>query len=406
MTKILPPPERIIWLYKRWQPLYDVIQETVYPKVDFIQGIPLDLDQDSFINPSARNLVILDDLMSTAAKDSRVNELFTEGSHHRNLSVIAINKNLYFNKAPTQRRNCHYLVMFKNPVDQQQVMTLARQMYPGNPQNLLKHFQGATSRPYGYLVIDLKPFTPEHLRMRTDVFDKKIIRGGPSDIVKETRAKSPELIPTTASYPSREEDMPSCDDCGLLFENIHNLQKHVKNWCHESSKRKRENDEFLNESVKKQKLDEWMHYDSDDSVDDYESEEKKVFHDFMDKVRTYNEKEWNQKYGKYRKEGMTREEASYKSEEKMLEKDLKQFNQEYGQVIKYILQLRRGRVHEKIMDDVTDFLDEGNDKQKAINLALCKNRYLFEDMWGSINDMLEENDPNEDDKSEVSDTEQ
>ena len=316
--------------------------------------------------------------------------------------MIAINQNLYFNKDPTQRRNCHYLVMFNNPVDQQQVMTLAQQMYPGNPQNLLTHFQGATSRPYGYLVIDLKPFTPEHLRMRTDVFDKKIIRGGPLDIVK----KSPELIPTTASYPSREEDMPSCDDCGLLFENIHNLQKHVKNWCHESSKRKRENDEFLIESPKKPKLDEWMHYDSDDSMDDYESEEKKVFHDLMDKVRTCNEKEWNQKYGKYRNEGMTKDEAHDKAEEKMLEKDLKQFNQEYGQIIKYILQLRRGRVHEKVMDDVTDFLDEGNDKQKAINLALCKNRYLFEDMWGSINDMLEENDPNEDDKSEVSDTEQ
>lgn len=24
-------PERIVWLYKRWQPLYDVIQSTVYP---------------------------------------------------------------------------------------------------------------------------------------------------------------------------------------------------------------------------------------------------------------------------------------------------------------------------------------------------------------------------------------
>ena len=140
MTKISPPPERIIWLYKRWHPLYDVIQETVYPKVDFIQGIPLDLDQDSFINPSTRNLVILDDLMSAAAKDSRFNELFTEGSHHRNLSVVAINQNLYFNKDPTQRRNCHYLVMFNNPVDQQQVMTLARQMHPENPQHLLKHF--------------------------------------------------------------------------------------------------------------------------------------------------------------------------------------------------------------------------------------------------------------------------
>ena len=61
--------------------------------------------------------------------------------------------------------------MFNNPVNQQQVMTLVRQMHPGNPQHLLKHFQGATSRPYGYLVFDLKPFTPENLRMRTDIFD-------------------------------------------------------------------------------------------------------------------------------------------------------------------------------------------------------------------------------------------
>lgn len=95
------PPERIVWLYKRWQPLYDVIQCTVYPKVEFIQRIPLDLDQDSFIDPKTRNLVILEDLMSTASKDSRVNELFTEGCHHRNLSMIAINQNLYYNKDPT-----------------------------------------------------------------------------------------------------------------------------------------------------------------------------------------------------------------------------------------------------------------------------------------------------------------
>lgn len=74
-TKIVPAPERILWLYKRWQHLYDIIKSTVYPPVEFIQGIPLDLEQDSFIDPRTRNLVILDDLMSTASKDSRVNEL-------------------------------------------------------------------------------------------------------------------------------------------------------------------------------------------------------------------------------------------------------------------------------------------------------------------------------------------
>lgn len=78
-TNISPPPERILWLYKRWQPLYDVIKTNVYPPVEFIQGIPLDLEQDSFIHPRTRNLVILDDLMSTAAKDFRINEVISGG---------------------------------------------------------------------------------------------------------------------------------------------------------------------------------------------------------------------------------------------------------------------------------------------------------------------------------------
>ena len=109
--------------------MYDEIKTTVFPKVEFIQGIPLDLDKDTFINPKIKNLIILDDLISTASKDPRITELFTEGSHHRNLSVVAINQNLYYNKDATQRRNCHYLILFNNPVDKLLVMTLSRQMY-------------------------------------------------------------------------------------------------------------------------------------------------------------------------------------------------------------------------------------------------------------------------------------
>jgi len=104
--KLSPSPQRIIWLYKRWQPLYDVIKATVRPSVEFIQGVPLDLVQDQFLDPNTSYLIILDDLMSTAAKDQRISDLFTEGSHHRNLSVIAINQYIYYSKDPTQRRNC------------------------------------------------------------------------------------------------------------------------------------------------------------------------------------------------------------------------------------------------------------------------------------------------------------
>ncbi|XP_060578727.1 uncharacterized protein LOC132735753 [Ruditapes philippinarum] len=140
-NKIKPSPQRIIWLYKRWQPLYDVIKASVITKVEFIKGVPLHLEKDEFLDTTTiRNLIILDDMASETAKDQRVTDLFTEGSHHRNLSVIALNQNLYLSKDPTQRRNCHYLVFFNNPVDMQPIATLARQMYPSNFKEMIRYF--------------------------------------------------------------------------------------------------------------------------------------------------------------------------------------------------------------------------------------------------------------------------
>jgi hypothetical protein len=73
-----PPLQRIVWLYKRWQPLYDVIRKTVFPPVEFRRGIPMDLDGDYFFDPRMRNVIILDDLVSIAVKDPKINDLFTE----------------------------------------------------------------------------------------------------------------------------------------------------------------------------------------------------------------------------------------------------------------------------------------------------------------------------------------
>ena len=87
-----------------------------------------------------------DDLATDASKDSRITDLFTKGSHHRNFSVITLNQNLYFSKDPTQRQNCHYLILFNNPVERQQVMTLARQINPKNLSELLKVSKGAKIR--------------------------------------------------------------------------------------------------------------------------------------------------------------------------------------------------------------------------------------------------------------------
>jgi hypothetical protein len=232
-----PVPERIIWLYKRWQPMYDEIKTTVWPNIELEQGIPLDLEKDSYLDPTVRNMIALDDLMTTASKDPRITDLFTEGSHYRNLSVVVLNQNLYFSKDPTTRRNYHYLFLFKNPVDKQSIMTLAKQMYPGKTQYFLEKFEQATRKPSQFLLVDLKTTTPEHLRLRHDILNTRGISN--NNIIPPTSEKNindkiisedhfEEYTPSHQMCQEELASMISCENCGILYESLHDLQRHIK----------------------------------------------------------------------------------------------------------------------------------------------------------------------------------
>ena len=164
------PPERIVWCYSQWQPAYMDMLVTI-PNIEFVEGIPTALEQDAYFNVNKRNLIVFDDQMIDAGKDKRIVNLFTRGSHHRNLSVIYIVQNL-FHQGKGSRSislNSHYLVLFKNPRDKLQVLTLAKQMYPGRTEFFLRRYEEAVRRPYGYLLIDLKTTTQDDCRLRTNV---------------------------------------------------------------------------------------------------------------------------------------------------------------------------------------------------------------------------------------------
>ena len=156
-----PIPSEVIWCYKEWQPGYETVTG-----VTFVEGLP----KAEEWHGDNRRLVIVDDLMSET--DERVTKLFTKGSHHRNLSVMYLVQNL-FGKNKEQRTislNSHYLVVFKNPRDASQIVHLAKQMYPGRVKYMQEAFKSATSEAHGYLLIDLKQDTPDHLRLRTGLF--------------------------------------------------------------------------------------------------------------------------------------------------------------------------------------------------------------------------------------------
>ena len=47
------------------------------------------------MDPSKRNLIIFDDLMTEAKCDQRIADLFTKGSHHRNISIVYLTQNVF-----------------------------------------------------------------------------------------------------------------------------------------------------------------------------------------------------------------------------------------------------------------------------------------------------------------------
>lgn len=164
-----PSPKNILWLYGADQPLYKGMKG-----VKFYQGIPEDIE--TRFNPKETNLLIIDDLMTQCHSDERMTRLFSVGSSHKNLSIVFIVHNL-FHQGKEMRNislNTHYIILFKNPRDSQQISTLARQMYPGKSHFLIEAYQDATKKPHGYLFIDLKPKTNDQLRIRSGILPDDI----------------------------------------------------------------------------------------------------------------------------------------------------------------------------------------------------------------------------------------
>ena len=349
---IQPAPERIIFLYKRWQPLYDTLHKTVQPKIEFMPEIPDNIDSDDFICPKVRNVLILDDLMTTATKDQRITNLFCEGSHHRNLSVIALNQNLYFGKDPTQRRNTQYLVLFKNAIDQMPVLTLARQMYPTNPNLLIKQFQEATEQPYGHLVVNLKPHTQDHLRLKANIFDDKT-----DDTTK----------PLDVHASSNDIKEPQ-----KIKDNTPQNNSHKDNSLKEDS---------LNTPTKqKHAMSDLSEDDSDDlrSLGDIREVDDRCFLLLMTEAKIMNTKQWCTNYDVLLKRGIRGKHAITHAWDMMLPLDKKTFLELYENLLLKLLLLWGDYKHHTIFATALTLLNGKGGEESAVKEAVEKHKHLFD----------------------------
>ena len=95
--------------------------------VSFHQGLP----SSDEIEEMSNGLLVIDDLMHDAVKDSSMLSTFTEGSHHKNISVVFLMQNIFHKESHTRTMsiNTQYMVLFKNPRDEKQIQTLARRVF-------------------------------------------------------------------------------------------------------------------------------------------------------------------------------------------------------------------------------------------------------------------------------------
>jgi len=160
---MVPAPQQIVYYYYIYQTMFAFLARE--HGVKFRKGCPEITDFDG----QKRTLVFIDDLMDECGKT--VLDLFTKGSHHLNLSVWFMVQN-FFHKSKEMRTitlNAQYIVLFKNPRDKRQIKVLAGQLCDGDSRALLAAYKKATSKPYGYLLIDLKQETLDLFRFRSGV---------------------------------------------------------------------------------------------------------------------------------------------------------------------------------------------------------------------------------------------
>ena len=165
LRQIKPTPSRILWCYMHWQPMYTNLKKLM-PEIIWGDALPTEETFSSYSN----SLVILDDMMDDVVSDSSMMKVFTERSHHQNISVIFMTQNIFHQgkAARTISLNTQYMVLFENARDRQQIKTLAKQMYPEDWSSFVARFKKETRKPYGRMIIDLRPGVADKDRVLTD----------------------------------------------------------------------------------------------------------------------------------------------------------------------------------------------------------------------------------------------
>ena len=139
-TLIDKPLEKVVYVYCDFQPIFYELQAED-PNIIFTNCL-----QEIEELATESTLLIVDDQMDVAAK-GKDNELLTrfflKHSHHRGVSIALILQNAFKSSLREVNINTMYLILFDQPRDRSTIVTLARQICPGQVRFLQESYQKA-----------------------------------------------------------------------------------------------------------------------------------------------------------------------------------------------------------------------------------------------------------------------
>lgn len=173
-------PTNVLWCYGQWQSNYNnTIPNT---NINYYKGM-ISSNINSLIHGPKPDVIVVDDLMEEAVNDPKLSTLFTQVSHHENVSVIFIIQNLFVQgkKIRNITTNTQYYVLLKTKRDLRQVVQFGNQLMYGDSKSFKWAYLKATNNvPFSYLFCDMHPKQRhDEIRLRTWVLPHEHIKGSP-----------------------------------------------------------------------------------------------------------------------------------------------------------------------------------------------------------------------------------
>lgn len=162
----------VIFYYAVWQPAYTRMQEANLVQ-EWIKEIP---SNEKFLEKASQHtrcISVIDDAMSHISRDFV--EIVTVSARHSRCTTFLLFQSL-FPAHPLARQislNVKYFHIFKNPRENAQIQTLARQLKPHGYKYIVDAYHASTEKPYACFIVDLMQETPEMLRFRSNILPRE-----------------------------------------------------------------------------------------------------------------------------------------------------------------------------------------------------------------------------------------